>query len=134
MLEAAMLGSATALLGVLGPLSAARIWHTQPRRTARSFGVLLTRCATTYLQGHADERRERARCATLVAVTATLPPGGLLSDRRADGATITIHRPTQQRSPQERPQRRCPSPTLPASPCAAGCAVHSDAATGETRQ
>jgi hypothetical protein len=68
------------------------VWRLY-RSISRAPGTNPLQLAETYVRGQADATRERERRATIVATVAALPPGAILVDQRADGATLTIHMP-----------------------------------------
>jgi hypothetical protein len=68
------------------------VWRLY-RSISRAPGTNPLQLAETYVRGQADATRERERRATIVATVAALPPGAILVDRRADGATLTIRMP-----------------------------------------
>ena len=68
------------------------VWRLY-RSMSRALGTNPLQLAETYVRGQADATRERERRATIVATVAALPPGAILVDRRADGASLTIRMP-----------------------------------------
>jgi hypothetical protein len=83
-MEPAAVGAALALA-----LAAARWARRRDGAADRGVGRLVGVVAEAY----AAATWERAHRDTLVAAVTVLPPGGLLVDRRADGATLTIQVP-----------------------------------------
>jgi hypothetical protein len=78
----------SAVLGVIGTLG---VLHWRCRPAERKGWLRLV--AEIYLLSQAEASGERERRDTLtaaVAAVAALPSGGILSDRRADGAALTI--------------------------------------------
>ena len=76
------------------------VWRLH-RWISRSQGTNPLKLSETYIRSQADATRERERRATIVATVASLPPGAMLIDQRADGATLTVRMPvTSSASPQ----------------------------------